>query len=183
MTQGDAIDRYHWTTAGQFLNAVALGQITPGPVVHTVVAVGYAAADPVAPFRAAPMSLSRRFDQIRVARSATPRFESGSSRMRSGAASATVGAERRHEMPPVASPIEAPSRLAVMRRALEPRTHRLIVYSVDFGSTSANYPFGRETFARREDAERFLEELRRDQPELASALWIEEHELEAAVDN
>jgi chromate transporter len=29
---------------GQFLNAVALGQVTPGPVVHTVAAVGYAAA-------------------------------------------------------------------------------------------------------------------------------------------
>jgi chromate transporter len=31
-------------TAPQFLNAVALGQVTPGPVVHTVAAVGYAAA-------------------------------------------------------------------------------------------------------------------------------------------
>ena len=31
-------------TGGQFLNAVALGQITPGPVVQTVAAVGYAAA-------------------------------------------------------------------------------------------------------------------------------------------
>ena len=33
-----------WMTSGQFLNAVALGQITPGPVVQTVSAVGYAAA-------------------------------------------------------------------------------------------------------------------------------------------
>ena len=31
-------------TGAQFLNAVALGQITPGPVVQTVAAVGYAAA-------------------------------------------------------------------------------------------------------------------------------------------
>jgi chromate transporter len=30
-------------TSAQFLNAVALGQITPGPVVATVAAVGYAA--------------------------------------------------------------------------------------------------------------------------------------------
>jgi chromate transporter len=44
LMQGDAVDRYHWMTDGQFLNAVALGQVTPGPVVHTVAAVGYAAA-------------------------------------------------------------------------------------------------------------------------------------------
>ncbi len=43
LMQSDAVDRYHWLTSGQFLNAVALGQITPGPVVHTVAAVGYAA--------------------------------------------------------------------------------------------------------------------------------------------
>ncbi len=44
LMQGDAVGRYHWMTGGQFLNAVALGQITPGPVVQTVSAVGYAAA-------------------------------------------------------------------------------------------------------------------------------------------
>jgi len=41
--QGDAVHTYHWMTNAQFLNAVALGQITPGPVVATVAAVGYAA--------------------------------------------------------------------------------------------------------------------------------------------
>ena len=44
LMQADAVDHYHWMTAGQFLNAVALGQVTPGPVVHTVAVVGYAAA-------------------------------------------------------------------------------------------------------------------------------------------
>jgi chromate transporter len=44
LMQADAVDRYHWMTSGQFLNAVALGQITPGPVVQTVAVVGYAAA-------------------------------------------------------------------------------------------------------------------------------------------
>jgi len=43
LIQGDAVHVYHWMTASQFLNAVALGQITPGPVVATVAAVGYAA--------------------------------------------------------------------------------------------------------------------------------------------
>ena len=44
LMQADAVGRYHWMTGGQFLNAVALGQITPGPVVQTVAAVGFAAA-------------------------------------------------------------------------------------------------------------------------------------------
>jgi chromate transporter len=44
LMQGDAVGRYHWLTKSQFLNAVALGQITPGPVVQTVAAVGYGAA-------------------------------------------------------------------------------------------------------------------------------------------
>jgi chromate transporter len=44
LMQSDAVDRYHWMTGSQFLAAVVLGQITPGPVVHTVAVVGYAAA-------------------------------------------------------------------------------------------------------------------------------------------
>ncbi len=42
--QEDAVRVYGWMTDAQFLNAVALGQITPGPVVQTVAVVGYAAA-------------------------------------------------------------------------------------------------------------------------------------------
>jgi chromate transporter len=44
LMQGDAVDRFHWMSDTQFLNAVALGQVTPGPVTHTVAVVGYAAA-------------------------------------------------------------------------------------------------------------------------------------------
>jgi chromate transporter len=43
MMQHDAVSVFHWMTAAQFLNAVALGQVTPGPVVQTVAVVGYAA--------------------------------------------------------------------------------------------------------------------------------------------
>jgi chromate transporter len=43
LMQGDAVHAYHWMTNTEFLNAVALGQVTPGPVVATVAAVGYGA--------------------------------------------------------------------------------------------------------------------------------------------
>jgi chromate transporter len=43
LMQADAVHHYHWMTGTQFLDAVALGQITPGPVTHTVAVVGYAA--------------------------------------------------------------------------------------------------------------------------------------------
>ncbi len=43
LMQADAVHTYHWMSSSQFLNAVALGQVTPGPVVATVAAVGYAA--------------------------------------------------------------------------------------------------------------------------------------------
>jgi chromate transporter len=44
LMQADAVNHYHWLTGAQFLNAVALGQVTPGPVVQTVAVIGYAAA-------------------------------------------------------------------------------------------------------------------------------------------
>jgi chromate transporter len=44
LMQRDAVDVYDWMTGAEFLNAVALGQVTPGPVTHTIAAVGYAAA-------------------------------------------------------------------------------------------------------------------------------------------
>jgi chromate transporter len=44
LMRADAVDVYGWMTDAQFVGAVALGQVTPGPVVHTVAVVGYAAA-------------------------------------------------------------------------------------------------------------------------------------------
>lgn len=44
LMQGDAVDRYSWLSPEQFLTGVALGQVTPGPVVHTIAVVGYGAA-------------------------------------------------------------------------------------------------------------------------------------------
>jgi chromate transporter len=44
LMRADAVHMYHWMSGSQFLDAVALGQVTPGPVTHTVAVVGYAAA-------------------------------------------------------------------------------------------------------------------------------------------
>ena len=43
LMQSDAVGTYHWMSSAQFANAVALGQLTPGPVLQTVAAVGFAA--------------------------------------------------------------------------------------------------------------------------------------------
>jgi chromate transporter len=76
LMQHDAVTTYHWMTGAQFLNAVALGQITPGPVVQTVAVVGYAAGGvgggllaaliAFAPSFAFVLVGGRRFDQIRA---------------------------------------------------------------------------------------------------------------------
>jgi chromate transporter len=76
LMQGDAVDRYGWMTDAQFLNAVALGQVTPGPVIHTVTAVGYAAAGVGGALLAACVAFApsflfvlagaRRFDELRA---------------------------------------------------------------------------------------------------------------------
>ena len=76
LMQADAVNRYHWMTSSQFLNAVALGQLTPGPVVQTVAVVGYAAAGVGGGLFAALVAFSpsfafiltggSRFDQLRA---------------------------------------------------------------------------------------------------------------------
>jgi chromate transporter len=76
LMQHDAVTTYHWMTGTQFLNAVALGQITPGPVIQTVAVVGYAAggigggllaaAIAFAPSFAFVLIGGRHFDQIRT---------------------------------------------------------------------------------------------------------------------
>ncbi len=41
---GGVVDKYHWLTERQFLDAVAVAMITPGPVVITVAFIGYLVA-------------------------------------------------------------------------------------------------------------------------------------------
>jgi chromate transporter len=64
LMQGDAVHTYHWMTNAQFLNAVALGQVTPGPVVATVAAVGYAAHGLLGGLLAALVAFSPSFSFI-----------------------------------------------------------------------------------------------------------------------
>ena len=76
LMQGDAVHVHHWMTNQQFLAAVALGQITPGPVVATVAAVGYAAHGIGGAILAAAVAFTpsfcfvlaggRRFEQLRA---------------------------------------------------------------------------------------------------------------------
>jgi chromate transporter len=72
LMQSDAVSHYHWMTGAQFLNAVALGQITPGPVVQTVAVVGYAAAGLIGGILASVVTFSPSFAFILLG---GPRFE------------------------------------------------------------------------------------------------------------
>jgi chromate transporter len=94
LMQADAVSHFHWMTAAQFLEAVALGQITPGPVTQTVAVVGYAAFGVAGALAAAAIAFSpsfvlvlvgrRRFDRIRTDPSARAFLE--------GAGPAAIGA-------------------------------------------------------------------------------------------
>ena len=94
LMQADAVTRYHWMTGAQFLNAVALGQVTPGPVVQTVAVVGYAAAGLAGGLLASAVAFTPSFLIVLLG---GPRFEQvrASQRARAfldGAGPAAIGA-------------------------------------------------------------------------------------------
>ena len=94
LMQADAVGTYHWMTHSQFLNAVVLGQVTPGPVTHTVAAVGYSAAGLAGGALAALVAFAPSFAFILIG---AARFERllGDQRVRAflgGAAPAAAGA-------------------------------------------------------------------------------------------
>src|SRR4029453_339783 len=94
LMQSDAVDRYHWLTGSQFLYAVALGQITPGPVVHTVAVVGYAAAGLVGGLLAAVVAFAPWFVLVRAGPRAFARLRASATAQAflTGAAPAAIGA-------------------------------------------------------------------------------------------
>ncbi len=61
LMQEDAVDRHGWMTSAEFLNAVAFGQLTPGPVTHTVALVGWAAAGAAGALLAAAVAFAPSF--------------------------------------------------------------------------------------------------------------------------
>jgi chromate transporter len=119
LMQSDAVSHYHWMTGAQFLNAVALGQITPGPVVQTVAVVGYAAAGLAGGLLASVVAFTpsfafvllgaRRFDRIR----ADPRDRA----FLDGAGPAAIGAILGSAIP-LARALTQPWQYAILAAAL-----------------------------------------------------------------
>jgi len=66
LMQGDAVEQ-GWMAAAEFANAVAYGQITPGPVTHTVALVGWAAAGPAGALLASAIAFAPSFAVVALA--------------------------------------------------------------------------------------------------------------------
>jgi len=72
LMQADAVDGQGWMTEAEFGNAVAYGQLTPGPVTHTVAIVGWAAAGLPGALLAAAIAFAPSFLVVGLA---GPRFD------------------------------------------------------------------------------------------------------------
>ena len=93
LMQSDAV-RHHWLTETQFLGAVALGQVTPGPVVQTVAVVGYGAAGVLGGIAASAIAFTPSFVFVLVGGRHFSRVRSNASAQAflSGAGPAAIGA-------------------------------------------------------------------------------------------
>ena len=94
LMQHDAVSTYHWMSNAQFLNAVALGQVTPGPVVLTTAVVGFAAAGYAGALLATAVAFSPSFVFVLLG---APHFDAlrGNRRIQAfltGAGPAVIGA-------------------------------------------------------------------------------------------
>jgi chromate transporter len=119
LMQSDAVNHYHWMTAAQFLNAVALGQITPGPVVQTVAVVGYAAAGLAGGILASVVAFTPSFGFVLLGAGRFDRLR-GDRRARAflgGAGAAAIGAILGSAIP-LARALTQPWQYAVLGAAL-----------------------------------------------------------------
>ena len=93
LMQGDALSN-DWLTEGQFANAVAYGQVTPGPVTHTIALVGWAAAGPAGALLASLIAFAPSFAFVLLGgdRFDGLRTRSGPRAFLDGAGPAAVGA-------------------------------------------------------------------------------------------
>jgi chromate transporter len=64
LMQHDVVHTHHWLTEGQFSDAVAFGQLTPGPVVLTVSVVGYAVSGVAGAALAAVVAFAPSFAMV-----------------------------------------------------------------------------------------------------------------------
>jgi chromate transporter len=94
LMEADAVRVHDWMTQGEFLNVVALGQLTPGPVVQTVAGVGYAAAGLGGGLLAAVVAFAPSFLVVAIGgeRFARLRSSPGARAFLDGAGPAAVGA-------------------------------------------------------------------------------------------
>src|SRR5207342_3395039 len=104
LMQDDAVNVYHWMTNAQFLNAVALGQVTPGPVVATVAAVGYAAHGIGGGLLAAAVAFAPSFSFILLGGGRFERLR-GNDKARGFLDGAGPGRSGRYSAPPSPSPV------------------------------------------------------------------------------
>jgi chromate transporter len=90
----DAVTVHGWMTAAQFANAVAYGQLTPGPVTQTVAFVGWAAAGPAGALLAAAVAFAPSFVAIALGgdRFTALRSSAAARAFLDGAGPAAVGA-------------------------------------------------------------------------------------------
>ena len=119
LMRADAVDHHHWLTRAQFLNAVALGQITPGPVVQTVAVVGYAAAGLAGGILASVVAFTPSFSFVLLGAGQFDRLR-GDRRARAflgGAGPAAIGAILGSAIP-LTRALEQPWQYAVLAAAL-----------------------------------------------------------------
>jgi chromate transporter len=118
LMQADAVSHYHWMTSGEFLNAVALGQVTPGPVVHTVAVVGYAAAGLGGALLAAAVAFAPSFSFILIGADRFDRLRqnAGIRAFLNGAGPAAIGAILGSAIP-LARALSEPWQFAVLAAA------------------------------------------------------------------